>query len=116
MAELKNTLGNDVKALQAKLDNQLLAQVKNIVCVLRVRVYMYTTLSLSSMPEYSKELIFCSQLQGLSKSSGVTLPKVSNSKAAGAGAPKRLSAGVMHAPSLMFGVMVPALALRFSSV
>jgi len=32
MAELKNTLGNDVKALQAKLDKQLVAQVKYIVC------------------------------------------------------------------------------------
>ena len=43
MAELKNTLGNDVKALQAKLDKQLLLQVKYILCV---RVYVYTTLSL----------------------------------------------------------------------
>jgi len=77
MAELKNTLGNDVKALQAKLDKQLVAQ-------------------------------------GLSKSSGVTPPTVSDPKAAGA--PKKLSAGVMHAPSLMFGVMVTALVLRFSSV
>jgi hypothetical protein len=46
MAELKNTLGNDVKALQAKLDKQLLLQVKYILCVLCVCVYVYTTLSL----------------------------------------------------------------------
>jgi hypothetical protein len=55
MAELILTLGNNEKALQAKLDKQLLLQVKYLLFVLCVRVYVYTTLSLASMSEYSIE-------------------------------------------------------------